>query len=87
MQICTIVARNYLAAARVLARSFRAQHPGGKYKEDLWQQKGRLQFDYKYHQHLPALELMIPSPLIPMEFFQTCAPYQNIKGHEENALR
>ncbi len=29
MQICTIVARNYLAAARVLARSFRAHNPDG----------------------------------------------------------
>jgi len=29
MQICTIVARNYLAAARVLARSFRVYHPTG----------------------------------------------------------
>ena len=30
MQICTVVARNYLAAARVLARSFHDHHPGGK---------------------------------------------------------
>lgn len=29
MHICTIVARNYLAAARVLARSFSAHNPGG----------------------------------------------------------
>jgi glycosyltransferase involved in cell wall biosynthesis len=29
MQICTIVARNYLAAARVLARSFAEHDPGG----------------------------------------------------------
>jgi glycosyltransferase involved in cell wall biosynthesis len=29
MQICTIVARNYLAAARVLAGSFLAHNPGG----------------------------------------------------------
>jgi glycosyltransferase involved in cell wall biosynthesis len=29
MHICTIVARNYLAAARVLARSFREHHPEG----------------------------------------------------------
>src|SRR5437763_347173 len=29
MHVCTIVARNYLAPARVLARSFREQHPDG----------------------------------------------------------
>jgi glycosyltransferase involved in cell wall biosynthesis len=29
MHVCTIVARNYLAAARVLARSFRANNPDG----------------------------------------------------------
>jgi hypothetical protein len=29
MHVCTIVARNYLAAARVLARSFRAHNPDG----------------------------------------------------------
>ncbi len=29
MHVCTIVARNYLAAARVLARSFAAHNPGG----------------------------------------------------------
>src|SRR6185437_13190474 len=29
MHVCTIVARNYLAAARVLARSFTAHNPGG----------------------------------------------------------
>src|ERR1700722_5366203 len=29
MQICTIVARNYLGAARVRARSFTDLHPGG----------------------------------------------------------
>ncbi|MCW3067361.1 MAG: hypothetical protein JWN32_4533, partial [Solirubrobacterales bacterium] len=29
MHVCTIVARNYLPAARVLARSFRAHHPDG----------------------------------------------------------
>ena len=29
MHICTIVARNYLAAARVLARSFTAHNEGG----------------------------------------------------------
>src|SRR5689334_19072857 len=29
MHICTIVARNYLAPARVLARSFRAHNPDG----------------------------------------------------------
>ena len=29
MHICTIVARNYLAAARVLARSFAAHNPDG----------------------------------------------------------
>ena len=29
MHVCTIVARNYLAAARVLARSFAAYNPGG----------------------------------------------------------
>ncbi|WP_020663473.1 FkbM family methyltransferase [Amycolatopsis benzoatilytica] len=28
---CTIVARNYLPAARVLARSYLAQHPGGRF--------------------------------------------------------
>jgi len=30
MRICTIVARNYLPYARVLAESFRAQHPDGE---------------------------------------------------------
>src|SRR5271163_4389707 len=30
MRICTIVARNYLAYARVLAESFLAQHPDGE---------------------------------------------------------
>ena len=30
MRICTIVARNYLAYARVLATSFREQHPAGE---------------------------------------------------------
>ena len=30
MRICTIVARNYLANARVLAESFRAHHPDGQ---------------------------------------------------------
>lgn len=30
MRICTIVARNYLAYARVLAESFRAHHPDGQ---------------------------------------------------------
>ena len=30
MEICTIVARNYLAAARVLACSFAEHHPGGR---------------------------------------------------------
>jgi glycosyltransferase involved in cell wall biosynthesis len=30
MRICTIVARNYLAQARVLAESFRAHHPEGQ---------------------------------------------------------
>jgi glycosyltransferase involved in cell wall biosynthesis len=30
LQICTIVARNYVAHARVLAASFQAQHPGGR---------------------------------------------------------
>ena len=30
MRICTIIARNYLAHARVLARSFAAANPGGK---------------------------------------------------------
>lgn len=30
MRICTIVARNYLAYARVLAESFSAQHPDGR---------------------------------------------------------
>ena len=30
MRICTIVARNYLAYARVLAQSFLAQHPAGE---------------------------------------------------------
>ncbi len=29
MHVCTIVARNYLAAARVLARSFAAHNPDG----------------------------------------------------------
>lgn len=30
LNICTIIARNYLAQARVLAESFSANHPGGK---------------------------------------------------------
>jgi SAM-dependent methyltransferase/glycosyltransferase involved in cell wall biosynthesis len=30
LNICTIIARNYLAHARVLAESFQAYHPGGK---------------------------------------------------------
>ncbi len=30
MKICTIIARNYAAHARVLARSFAAAHPGGR---------------------------------------------------------
>ena len=31
IQACTIIARNYLPAARVLARSFLVQHPGSKF--------------------------------------------------------
>jgi glycosyltransferase involved in cell wall biosynthesis/SAM-dependent methyltransferase len=30
MQICTIIAKNYVAQARVLARSFARHHPGGR---------------------------------------------------------
>jgi len=30
LDACTIVSKNYIAFARVLARSFRAQHPGGR---------------------------------------------------------
>src|SRR5271167_436897 len=30
MDICTIIAKNYVAQARVLARSFTEHHPGGR---------------------------------------------------------
>ena len=31
VSVCTIIARNYLAHARVLAESFFAHHPGGDF--------------------------------------------------------
>ena len=31
VRVCTIVARNYLSHARILARSFAAVHPGGEF--------------------------------------------------------
>ena len=31
MDVCTIIAKNYVAHARVLARSFAAHHPGGRF--------------------------------------------------------
>jgi hypothetical protein len=32
VDVCTIIAKNYVAHARVLARSFAAQHPGGGFR-------------------------------------------------------
>ena len=41
VRVCTIVARNYLSHARILANSFLAHHPDGEFTTLLIDDEGR----------------------------------------------
>ena len=59
MLITTVVARNYLAQARVLARSFRAHHPGGRVVVLVLDAPGDGQRDHE------PFEVVTPADLFP----------------------
>lgn len=68
MRVCTIVARNYLAHARVLAESFREQHPNGTCTVLLLDDPGRTvdaasePFEVLYVENLGVPELRVLFP-------------------------